>query len=153
MLLLPLSRAKGSEELSPYPYSRPRGSAYAHGLLQPRVPEGCYYIFQPHTTDSRLAKHELQSPNFCSLGTVSQQPQPETWCSPLCSANIKSSQDWSPSQKHFLNTHIHMEVSLCCWKSTYKLYQPISLFSICVALIGICQQLFPPCLRIQIRTW
>lgn len=117
----------------------PDHKLYVHRLLQPHVPEGCYHIFHPHTTDLRLAKCELQSPDFCRLGTVSQQPQTQTWCSPLCSANIKSSQDWSPSQNHFLIIHIHMKVCLFCWTYTYKLYQPISFFSICVALTGICQ--------------
>lgn len=153
MLLLPLSHVKESEQLSPYRQSRPQGSAYAHTLLQPHVPEWCYHIFHPHTADLMLAKCELQSLNFCSLGTVSQWPQTETWCSPLRSANFRSSQDWSPSQKHFLIIHVHMKVLLFCWMYTYKLYQPISLFSICIALTGICQQLFPPCLPIQSRTW
>ena len=129
MLLLPLSQVKESEQLSSYLRSRPRGSAYAHSLLQPYVPEVCYHIFHLHTADLRLAKHELQSVNVCSLGTVSQWPQTETWCFPLCfplcSANIKGRQDWSPRQKHFLIIHVHMKVLLFCRTYAYKLYQPI----------------------------
>lgn len=110
----------------------------------------------PHlsSTHLRLAKRELQSPNFCSLGSVSRWPQTETWCSPVCSANIKSNQDCSPGQKHFLITDIHMKAHVFCRMYTYKLLSTnFNLFRSCVALIGICQQLFPPCLPIQSRTW
>ena len=120
-------------------HSRSRGSAHDHSLLQPQVPERCCHIFQPHTKDLRLAGHELQSPNSCSLGTVSPWPQPETWCSTLCSTNVKSSQE---SIKHFLIIHVHMKVCLFCRMSTYILCQPVSLFSTCVPLTGICKQLF-----------
>lgn len=147
--LFPMSRAVNSRVRTRTPDREavPVPTAYSSPVRQKDVTTS-----YTHTTDLRLAKGELQSPNCCSLGTVSQQPQPETWRSPLCSANAKSGQDWSSSQKQFLIIHVHVKVSLFCRMSTYKLYQLISIFSICVTPAGTCQQLFPPCPPIQSRT-